>query len=134
MHRPTVKSNFVDLYSDKEMIASRNYDHPICPKPIRLSPSIPDFLKPIKCSKHSHQIIDERNGVLNMFIEKNVVDGMESICNGCLPCCYSGSPPRRTENPLVHDVEFLHKMVVVSPLLSQTKFSDKFSITSASPM
>ncbi|KAI5418749.1 uncharacterized protein LOC127135377 [Lathyrus oleraceus] len=133
MHRQAVKSNLVDLSSDRKMIGSRNYDHPICPKPIRLSPSIPDFLKPINCSKHSHQNIDERNGVLNMIIEKNV-DGMESICNGCLPCCYSGSPPRRTENPLVHDVEFLHQMEVVSPLLSRTKFSDKFSIASASTM
>ncbi|CAK8562083.1 unnamed protein product [Lathyrus sativus] len=133
MHRQAVKSNLVDLSSDRKMIGSRNYDQPICPKPIRLSPSIPDFLQPINCSKHSQQNIDERNGVLNMIIEKNG-DGMESICNGCLPCCYSGSPPRRTQNPLVHDVEFLHQMQVVSPLLSRTKFSDKFSITSASTM
>ncbi|AET03731.1 hypothetical protein MTR_8g075080 [Medicago truncatula] len=145
MHRQAMKSNLGDLGSDRKRIGSRNYDQPICPKPIRLSPSIPDFLKPIRCTKHSElaydlshfftsqQNIDEGNGVLNMIIEKNV-DGRESICNGCLPCCYSGSPPRRTENPLVHDVEFLHQMAVVSPLLSRTKYSDKFGITSASTM
>jgi len=52
MHRQAMKSNLGDLGSDRKRIGSRNYDQPICPKPIRLSPSIPDFLKPIKCNKH----------------------------------------------------------------------------------
>ncbi|KAE9607826.1 hypothetical protein Lalb_Chr09g0334261 [Lupinus albus] len=77
------------------------------------------------------QNIDEGNGVLNMITEKNA-DKREMICSGCLPCCYSGSPPRRTENPLVHDVEFIHQVELVSPL-SLTKLSDKFGFTSASP-
>jgi len=52
MHRQAMKSNLGDLGSDRKRIGSRNYDQPICPKPIRLSPSIPDFLKPIRCNKH----------------------------------------------------------------------------------
>ncbi|GAU34223.1 hypothetical protein TSUD_210050 [Trifolium subterraneum] len=70
MQHQAMKSNLVDLSSDRKRIGSRNYDQPLCPKPIRLSPSIPDFLKPIRCNKHSQQNIDEGNGVLNMIIEK----------------------------------------------------------------
>ncbi|KAK7376151.1 hypothetical protein VNO78_35005 [Psophocarpus tetragonolobus] len=128
MHHQVVKSNIADLGQDRKRVGSQ----PLCPKPRKLSPSIPEFLKPIRCTKHSQPNINNGSGVLNMITEKNA-DGREFQCNGCLPCCYSGSPPRRTENPLVHDVEFLHQVEVVSPL-ARTKLSDKFGFTSASPM
>lgn len=67
-----------------------------------------------------------------MFMQNG--NGKELVCNGCLPCSYPGSPPRRTENPLIHDVEFLHQVEVVSQLSRTNKLSDKFGITSASPM
>lgn len=62
-----------------------------------------------------------------------ISDGRELVCNGCLPSCYCGSPPRRTENPLVHDVEFIHQVELVAPL-ARAKLSDKLGFTSASPM
>ncbi|XP_057420274.1 uncharacterized protein LOC130714389 isoform X2 [Lotus japonicus] len=129
MHHQAVKSNLADLATERKRvgIGSAKYDQPLCPKPVRLSPAVPEFLKPI-----SQPNVDEGSGVLNMITEKNA-DKRELACNGCLPSCYSGSPPRRTENPLVHDVEFLHQVEVVSPL-ARTKLSDKFGFTSASPM
>ncbi|KAJ1380034.1 hypothetical protein SESBI_46375 [Sesbania bispinosa] len=132
MHHQAVKSNLADLGTERKRVGSGKYDQPLCPKPRRLSPSIPEFIKPIRCSKHSHPNIYEGNGVLNMITEKNA-EGRELICNGCLPSCYSGSPPRRTENPLVHDVEFLHQVEVFTPL-ARTKLTDKFGFSSASPM
>lgn len=63
-----------------------------------------------------------------MLLMQNA-DGREFLCNGCLPCGYSGSPPQRAENPLIHDVEFLHQMG-----MARTKLSDKFRFSSASTM
>ncbi|KAL2576913.1 hypothetical protein AAZX31_16G109700 [Glycine max] len=125
MHHQAMKNNLADLGMERKKVGSQ----PLCPKPRKLSPSIHEFLKPIKCTKHSQPNINDESGVLNMITEKNA-EAREFQCNGCLPCCYSGSPPRRTENPLVHDVEFLHQVEVASPL-ARTKLSDKFGFTSA---
>ncbi|KAH1206231.1 hypothetical protein GmHk_16G046748 [Glycine max] len=111
MHHQAMKNNLADLGMERKKVGSQ----PLCPKPRKLSPSIHEFLKPIKCTKHSQPNINDESGVLNMITEKNA-EAREFQCNGCLPCCYSGSPPRRTENPLVHDVEFLHQVEVASPL------------------
>ncbi|WVZ23991.1 hypothetical protein V8G54_002535 [Vigna mungo] len=127
-HHQPLKSNLADLGTERTTVESQ----PLCPKPRKLSPSIPEFLKPIKCNKHSDSNVNNGSQVLDMISEKNA-DAREFLCNGCLPCCYSGSPPRRTENPLVHDVQFLHQVEVVSPL-ARAKLSDKFGFISASPM
>ncbi|XP_031262662.1 uncharacterized protein LOC116120831 [Pistacia vera] len=122
-----VKSNLKNIESGKETNV-----RPLCPKPRRPSPAIPEFLKPHRCNKHSQVNADGRMEVLNMVGEKQI-EGKESICSGCSPSCYSGSPPRRTENPLVNDVQFIHQMELLSPF-TRTKLSDKFGITSASPV
>ncbi|EOX90762.1 hypothetical protein QUC31_002754 [Theobroma cacao] len=131
-HLP-VKSNLLHSGSETTNIVFGGDEQPLCPKPRRLGPPIPEFLKPLRCSKHSQPNTDGRSGVLNMIAEKTG-DGRESVaCTGCSPSCYSGSPPGRTGNPLVHDVHFIHQMELLSPF-TRTKLSDKFGITSASPV
>ncbi|OAY57597.1 uncharacterized protein LOC110606103 [Manihot esculenta] len=129
MYHLPVKSNLVDSSSDTTKLGFRGNNQPLCPKPRRLGPTIPEFLK---CTKHSQPISDGRTGILNLITDKGI-DGRESICSGCSPSCYSGSPPGRTDNPLVHDVHFIHQMELLSPF-TRTKLSDKFGFTSASPI
>ncbi|XP_075654301.1 uncharacterized protein LOC142624575 [Castanea sativa] len=133
MHHSAVKSNLVDSGSETNKLGSRGNDQPLCPKPRRIGPAIPDFLKPQRCGKHSQPNIEGRRDILNIISEKNSTDGRDSICNGCTPSCYPGSPPGRTDNPLVHDVQFIHQMELLSPF-TRTKLSDKFGFTSASPV
>ncbi|KDP23962.1 hypothetical protein JCGZ_25350 [Jatropha curcas] len=105
MHHLQVKSNLVDSSSDTTKLAFAGNNQPLCPKPRRLGHTLPEFLRPLRCSKHSQPISDGRSGILNLITDK-AIDGKESICIGCSPSCYSGSPPRRTDNPLIHDVQF----------------------------
>ncbi|XP_057466228.1 uncharacterized protein LOC130755721 [Actinidia eriantha] len=136
MHHSVVKSiNLVDSDSESNKMGFEGINFPVCPKPHRAGSAIPEFLKPLKCSKHSQQNPDDRSGFLNMIAEKTI-DGREkeeSVCAGCSPLCYSGSPPGRTDNPLVHDVQFIHQMEVFSPF-TRRNLSDKFGLTSASPV
>ena len=60
MHHQALKSNLVDLGTDRKRVESQ----PLCPKPKKLSPSIPEFLKPIKCTKHRFDTIH----VKHMFL------------------------------------------------------------------
>ncbi|CAI0461372.1 unnamed protein product, partial [Linum tenue] len=122
-------------------------NHILCPKPrhIHPSPTI-EFLKPpTYCTKHSHfDTIDDggNEGILNVILDNNnkrtsecneEKEGETPICNSywCVPWCYSGSPPRRTSNPLVHDVQFIRQqMELISPL-TRSNLSDKFSFVSS---
>ncbi|GLT74145.1 hypothetical protein SLA2020_459590 [Shorea laevis] len=110
MHHFPVKSSLVD--SGKETTGN---EQPLCPKPRRPGPTIPEFLKPLRCTNHRDINTEHgRSGVLNMIAEKTV-DEREFTCTGCSPACYAGSPPDRTGNPLVHDVQFLLQMELLSP-------------------
>ncbi|KAF2540075.1 hypothetical protein F2Q68_00030798 [Brassica cretica] len=77
-------------------------NQPLCPKPRRVCPSLPDFLKPLSSSLHSsncQQSSEGRSGILNI-IDKPIEGGTIEW--------YTGSPPKRTGNPLVHDLHFVH--------------------------
>ncbi|KAJ8764258.1 hypothetical protein K2173_005998 [Erythroxylum novogranatense] len=132
MHHLTVKSNLVDSGSEATKLGFGGNNQPLCPRPRRLSPTMPDFLKSLRCSKHSQPIPDGRSGILNLIPGKTSAEGRDSVCTGCSQSCYSGSPPGRTDNPLVHDVQFIHQMELLSPF-TRTKLSDKFGLNSASP-
>ncbi|KAK1577020.1 hypothetical protein Q3G72_018495 [Acer saccharum] len=114
---PPKKSNLFDSDTDP------NHHHqqpPLCPKPRRLKPSVPDFLKLPKCNKHNSQ--QQPTGILHLISDERV-DVKDPTCNGtCTASCFAGSPPRRTDNPLIHDIKFVHQMELLSPF-SRTKFS-----------
>ncbi|KAJ7554706.1 hypothetical protein O6H91_05G005700 [Diphasiastrum complanatum] len=97
----------------------------ICPKPRRVAHvayPIPDVLKvPRRSRSHSVTRADADAGfeILNIFFNKSGLG--ESPISGCSPPYFCGSPPSRSSNPLVHDVEFVHQRFTPSPsVLSQT--------------
>ncbi|KAM3285682.1 hypothetical protein P3S67_024481 [Capsicum chacoense] len=107
-------------------VEDKNHVSPICPKPRKLgSNTLPEFLKSINSNDNSQKNLDGTSGILNIVAEKTK-DGRNS------PSCYSGSPPGRTSNPLVQDVQFIKQMEHFSPL-TRTNLSDKFGYTSVSP-
>ncbi|PKI74417.1 hypothetical protein CRG98_005181 [Punica granatum] len=127
---------------------------PLCPKPRRPGCATPELLVPFRCTQHrfhsalclnyylfkgnalirectylnifspSQPTGDGRSGILNLIVDK-AVEGREPTCTGCLPPCYAGSPPSRTDNPLIHDVQFIRQTELLSPF-TRTKLSDKF--------
>ncbi|KAF8012698.1 hypothetical protein BT93_I0759 [Corymbia citriodora subsp. variegata] len=122
---------------------TRTHEHentmkrPICPKPRRLRPAAPDLLKPPRCSKHCQQNGDGRIALGNLIVDKvglviQAGDEDESPGVGCSLPRGVGSPPTRTDNPLVHDVRFIRQMELLSPF-PPTNLSDKFNFPSASP-
>ncbi|OVA05843.1 hypothetical protein BVC80_1383g16 [Macleaya cordata] len=140
MHRVAVKSNLVDSGSELTKLRYGGDEAPVCPKPRRLGSALPDFLKLHNCTKHSQLSTNGRSEFLNMITGKSEDTSRESSpggnCTGCSPLCYSGSPPRRSDNPLVHDVEFIHQMELLSPFTTRTSklFDSRFGFTSsASP-
>ncbi|PIA60201.1 hypothetical protein AQUCO_00300006v1 [Aquilegia coerulea] len=136
MHRLVVKSNLVDSGSDLSNLRFGVNDDPspLCPKPRRLGvgAALPEFLKPPKCTKHNHVNTEGRSEILKMIAGKSE-DLKDPVCIGCSSSCYSGSPPSRSNNPLVNDIEFIHQMELLSPF-TRSKLSDQTGFTSASPV
>ncbi|CAH9143153.1 unnamed protein product [Cuscuta epithymum] len=124
------------------MLNHESNEFPLCPKPRRLVSAHPEFLQPLSCSKHS---------VCKLVSEMNIIDGGRSevlsiigdhqkirdvtdsttLCSRCSSSsCYSGSPPGRTDNPLIHDVQFVHNQMQLFSPLTRT---NKLGFTSTSP-
>lgn len=56
MHHIAAKSNLVDSGPETDHLAFRdNNGLPLCPKPRRLRPAIPNFLAPLRCAHHIHR-------------------------------------------------------------------------------
>ncbi|XP_011078952.1 uncharacterized protein LOC105162583 [Sesamum indicum] len=108
MHHLGVKREVLGTNSDTKNVGLKGKDiGPVCPKPRRLGSTLPaQFLNhPCLCREHHDADSDGRSGILDIIAEKRM-DGRDEI-GRCNRCWWSGSPPGRTNNPLVHDVHFL---------------------------
>lgn len=90
-----------------------NDEEVICPKPRRptnISCPVNDFIKPSRRRRSQATVRPEGDAgfeLLDIFLSKG---GCGDISNfGCSPPYFSGSPPSRSGNPLIHDVEFLQQ-------------------------
>ncbi|CAI9110991.1 OLC1v1011120C1 [Oldenlandia corymbosa var. corymbosa] len=131
MHHLAVKSNLVVTGPDTTVCNNP----PICPKPRRLGSAVPEFIKTLGYDDHNSvsQMHSNGSGILNMITSGNTLDEARTPCStGCSQSCYSGSPPGRTSNPLIHDVQFVHQMEQYSPF-ARKKLHGKFAFASASP-
>ncbi|CAH9105843.1 unnamed protein product [Cuscuta europaea] len=112
------------------MLNHGSNEFPLCPKPRRLVSTHPEFLQPLSCSKHSQMNIDgSRSEVLNIIGDHQKIRDVTYSTT----LCYSGSPPGRTDNPLIHDVQFVHNQMQLFSPLTRTKLSNKLGFTSTSP-
>ncbi|KAJ7567816.1 hypothetical protein O6H91_01G008600 [Diphasiastrum complanatum] len=80
----------------------------ICPKPQRLPQFVPspELIKPSLrlCNTITHTDVEAGFEILDIFFSKSA-----SLC--CSPPYFCGSPPSRSDNPLIHDVQFDHGRV-----------------------
>ncbi|KAI3415134.1 uncharacterized protein J3R85_015449 [Psidium guajava] len=137
MHHLALEVGVVNPTAERKTRELENTKQPICPKPRRLRSATPDLLKSLRCGKHCRQSGDARSTTGNVVVDKvgfviQTGDEDESPGAGYSPPCGVGSPPTRTDNPLVHDVRFIRQMELLSPF-APTKLSDKFNFPSASP-
>uniref|UniRef100_A0A251S9R5 Uncharacterized protein n=1 Tax=Helianthus annuus TaxID=4232 RepID=A0A251S9R5_HELAN len=135
MHHFVVKNNLVEGKTTKNGYGGRERnDTPVWPKPRRPRMTVPrELVKPFKCTNaHSQENLDGRSEILNMIItdkksdvssgEINEKENGNSSCKSTEErdslCYYTGSPPQRTGNPLIHDVHFINQVEVFSSLAS----------------
>lgn len=91
----------------------------ICPKPRRLGLAnlpTPEFPKPLRWHRSHNQEYSETNAgveILDIVLSKSGCGDPLNL--GCSPPYFCGSPPSRVENPLVHDVQFIHQRGPSSP-------------------
>ncbi|GLJ44588.1 hypothetical protein SUGI_0937140 [Cryptomeria japonica] len=84
-----------------------------CPKPRRsglVMHQIPEFSKQTRRHRnHPPEHNDSEAGVeiLDIFLSKSGCT--DALTFGCSPPYFNGSPPSRADNPLIHDVKFIHQ-------------------------
>eukprot|EP00252_Welwitschia_mirabilis_P007327 TRINITY_DN18583_c0_g1_i11.p1 TRINITY_DN18583_c0_g1~~TRINITY_DN18583_c0_g1_i11.p1 ORF type:complete len:172 (-),score=24.05 TRINITY_DN18583_c0_g1_i11:452-967(-) len=100
----------------------------VCPKPRRAGMvlhHIPDLVKPIRRQLNfAPDCTDSEPAgeILDIFMSKSTFGDSSNL--GCSPPYFCGSPPSRTDNPLVHDVHFIHQrgQISQSPLSKPNSF------------
>lgn len=113
------------MYALSNMNGSLRKDQPICPMPRRVMTSGPCTARPIHKSyvkNHSYAMSGNEGEpsyeILEILLSKSQQGDQTNVKNSH-PYFY-GSPPTRSDNPLVRDTQFIRKGVPVSPVnLSQ---------------
>lgn len=99
----------------------------ICPEPRRLPivPSLADEIYKSGRRLHSHSAMQTEGEacreILDIFFVKSGY-GDQANVNSSLPH-FSGSPPTRSHNPLIHDVKFIKKELAPPPINVSQKSS-----------
>eukprot|EP01018_Ginkgo_biloba_P017438 Gb_06459 [translate_table: standard] len=126
MQQLTAKNNLVSSGEMKELGRLRSAfmrekceEVVFCPKPRRLGLVMhptPDLAKPMRWHRSQppeHNESEAGVEILDIILSKS---GCGDALNfGCSPPYFTGSPPNRADNPLVHDVQFIHQRVQPSP-------------------
>ncbi|GLJ28136.1 hypothetical protein SUGI_0552710 [Cryptomeria japonica] len=97
----------------------------ICPIPHRMAMG-PWAVRDIHESNHSYATAGNEEEpsfeILGIFLSKKSQYGDQTTVNNSVPYFY-GSPPIRSDNPLVHDAEFIRKGAPSSPVNMSQKTS-----------
>eukprot|EP01018_Ginkgo_biloba_P027136 Gb_33375 [translate_table: standard] len=125
MQQRAAQNNFATSAEMKEMGRLRaafmreKCEEVICPKPQRLGLTnhpLADFPKTLRWHRsHTTEHSESKAGVeiLDIILSKSGCGEPSNL--GCSPPYFCGSPPSRVDNPLVHDVQFIHQRVPSSP-------------------
>ncbi|KAH9553303.1 hypothetical protein CY35_08G001100 [Sphagnum magellanicum] len=91
----------------------RTEEEVICPKPRRatsVSGPVTEFMNPSRRRRSCTTVRGEGDAgfeILDIFLSKGVYNDASNFA--CSPPYFCGSPPSRSGNPLIHDIQFVHQ-------------------------